>query len=127
MCAKCSFHGLGAGEGGPEKGRGPLKLAPRERDAALSPRPWAGCGRGERAGYERRGGSVTGAPRECAGSVTEVWPRHEDRENSTLPPVLSNSDRRAACFDPPIGALKHAARYRPLISGPKRASEALQM
>ena len=33
----------------------------RTKDAALSPRPWAGCGRGERAGYERHGGTVTGA------------------------------------------------------------------
>ena len=48
------------------EGPGPAGESPG-RDAPLSPRPWAGCGRGESGGYERRGGTVTEE-----GSVTET-------------------------------------------------------
>jgi len=61
------------------------------------------------------------------GSVTGVRPRHGDAGKSSLPPVLSNSHGRAAWIGPPIGALKHAARYRPLIPAHFKASEGVRM
>jgi len=55
--------------------------------------------------------------------VTGVRPRHGDVGNSTLPPVLSNTDLRAACIEAPIGAQRHAARSRPLRKGPSGAGK----
>src|SRR3569623_475600 len=58
---------------------------------------------------------VTRGARDRHGSVTEGARRHREREKSTLPCVLHNTEFTAACIDPPIGALMHAA-----CSGPPR-------
>ena len=117
--------GAPAGEGrgplklSPGKGPAPLKLAPGKGPAPLATAR-AGCGRGERGGSSRSGGtlarespirhrSTTGVRRIRDGSRT----RHEDVENSSVSPMLSNGDG---------GAVDLTSAYRtlgrPHVPGP---------
>jgi len=100
----------------------PRKLSPGVRDAPLSPRPGQAVAVARVAGMKQ----VEGSSREGHGTVTGVRRRHEERENSGLPPVLCNTDLRAACIEAPIGAQRHAARFRasnPAGKGPPRAGK----
>jgi hypothetical protein len=122
------------GYDGPDKGR---KTGRRARPSRS--RPWLAVAVAETAGDvggvvgspRVRRGLVTGVPasarewrigagasrkvsRRCAGSVTEVPRRHEERENSTLPRVFPNGHGRAVDFRALMGALKSTAPFGPL-------------
>ena len=109
---------------------GPRKLAPgrdvapqagaRGKGRAVSSTARAGCGRG-RDGlgcgeWRDPRGSGTGERRERHGRVTGVGPRHRDRENASLPRMLSNRHGHVPDFDPAIGGSKSGARSRASIS-----------
>jgi hypothetical protein len=112
---------LGGGEG-TDKGRAVSSTTPqavaREGRAPLATAR-AGCGRGERGGYERRGGTLAGVARIRHRSQASSQRCRELHASSR---VVQQSPTR--CVDCPCyGTVKVDNASRTLDPGPKRASE----
>jgi hypothetical protein len=86
---------------GESRGRACATGSSRERDGIVT-------------GGSRPRDGGDGRSRRCAGSVTDVGPRHEERENSTLPRVLSDGHGRVPEFHPTMVGSRSGTRPRPL-------------